>query len=96
MNITLQEQKQIEAVINNYFKDIGENETIKEIKVYQSDSFINISIYPESSVSLSVYDVKILTKKLKGTNPNLKDITDLVVINFDIQNKCVTLSLDFS
>lgn len=96
MNITLQEQKQIQIVINNYFKDIGENETIKEIKVYQSDSFINISIYPESSVSLSVYDVKILTKKLTENNPNLKHITDLVVINFDIQNKCVTLSLDFS
>lgn len=95
MEISLKEKLEIQAIISNYFENIGEIETIKEIKIYQSDSFINISIYPESSISLSLHDLKIIVDKLGENYYHFIYSLDLLVINFDLSEKCITLSLSY-
>lgn len=92
MEITSKEKSEILTIISNYFEGIGEIETIKEIKIYQSESSINVSIYPESSISLSFYDLKNIFDKLEGNNYNFINSIDLLVINFDPSDRCVTIS----
>lgn len=76
----------------DYFKSFG---NIKDVKVYQSTAFFNIAIYPESSIILNSMDMEEYTEKLKENNFEIKRSPDLMVIEFDVVEKCITLSLNF-
>lgn len=92
INLSLDQQKQIQSITLEFFKSFG---NIQDVKVYLSDSFFNITIYPEYNLILNTMDIEEYSEKLKENNFEIKHSPELIVIEFDVIEKCITLSLNF-
>lgn len=90
MELSLDQHKLIQSITLEYFKSFGK---IQEVKVYHSDAFLNIAIYPEHILILSSMDMEEFAEKLKENNFEIKHSPELIIIEFDVVTKCITLSL---
>ncbi|KAA0126314.1 hypothetical protein FY557_17940 [Chryseobacterium sp. SN22] len=82
----------IQTTAVNYFKNIG---GIRDIKIYNSAEFLDIVVYPESSLILNSNDIEKFSETLKEIIFQLKDNSELMIVEFDVINRCISFSVSF-
>uniref|UniRef100_UPI0013902C79 hypothetical protein n=1 Tax=Chryseobacterium mulctrae TaxID=2576777 RepID=UPI0013902C79 len=92
MVLTKIQEIEIKTIALNFFEGLGE---IQTITVNQSDIFFNINIFPKSSLVFGFHDIETFTEKLEDNNFPLRHSANLIVIDFNLLNHCIILSLNF-
>ncbi len=82
----------IEYITTNYFKNISK---IQDIKIYNSEEFVYIILYPESSIILNSIDIEDFSIRLKESIVELRHSSDLIIVEFDVIHKYIKFSISF-
>jgi len=82
----------LKSITNNYFKNISK---IHDIKIYNSEEFVDIILYPESSIILNSIDIEDFSMRLKENIVELKHSSDLIIVEFDVIHKYIKFSISF-
>jgi hypothetical protein len=91
IKLSLEQLELIQSITLECFKSFGK---IQDVKVYHSDAFLNVAIYPEYNLILNSIDIEEYGEKQKENGFEIKHSPELIIIEFDIVAKCITLSFN--